>query len=266
MSDAFDQGRTGPLPHPAAHSEYAIDGRVRERAGTATEFTPGFAARHDAAAHLLQQAFAPASGFAPKAIGTVAAGPKSFSPADAGHNPTAGWNPLNPHQPPSEFLDPVAAAHTAGFAEGEAAGVAAAQQTMAQDRQLLTDLTVALGQAGRIDRERVARHLRQTVMLLVGKLVGETGVSAGLLAARVTAATDLLADAAESALLRVNPADVALLEGRLPATLFAAGDAGVARGGFVLESASTVVEDGPELWLEQLAATIDRVAVPGAPC
>lgn len=229
-------------------------------------FQAGFAARHDAAAHLLQRAFAPPSGFAPKAIGTAAAGPKSFSPADAGHNPTAGWNPLDPHQPPSEFVDPVAAARTAGFVEGQAAALAAAEETSVRDRRLLADLTVALGQAGRIDRERIARHLRQTVMLLVGKLVGETGVSGDLLATRITAATDLLADAAESALLRVNPADVALLEGRLPATLFAAGDASVARGAFVLESASTVIEDGPELWLEQLAATIDRVAVPAASC
>ena len=227
-------------------------------------FQAGFAARHTAAAHLLQQAFAPPSGFAPVAIGAPAgpSGPKHFSPADRDSNPTAGWNPLDPHQPHSEFIDPVAAAHTAGFAEGEAAGLAAAEENAARDRRLLADLTVALGQSGRIDRDRVARHLRQTVMLLVGKLVGETGVSADLLATRVAAATDLLADAAESALLRVNPADVALLEGRLPGTLFAAGDASIARGGFVLESASTVVEDGPDMWLEQLAATIDRVAVP----
>lgn len=234
------------------------------------QFTPGFAARHDAAAHLLQQAFAPPSGFAPVAIGAAAAssaaagGPKHFSPADRDSNPTAGWNPLDPHQPHSEFIDPVAAAHAAGFAEGQAAALVAVEEAGARDRRLLADLTAALGQAGRIDRERVARHLRQTVMLLVGKLVGETGVSGDLLATRIVAATDLLADAAESALLRVNPADVALLEGRLPATLFAAGDAAVARGGFVLESASTLVEDGPELWLEQLAATIDRVAMPAS--
>jgi flagellar assembly protein FliH len=120
----------------------------------------------------------------------------------------------------------------------------------------------ALGAAGRVDRDRIARQLRQTVMLLVAKLVGEAGVSAELLAARVAAATDLLADAAESAMLRVHPADVALLEGRLPDTIFAVGDAAVARGAFVLESASTVVEDGPELWLEQMAAAIERAAVP----
>ena len=230
-----------------------------------SDFTPGFAARHAAAAHLLQQAFAPTPAqFAPVAIGANA--PRSFAPADRSANPTAGWNPLDPTQSASDFLDPVKAAHAAGFAEGQAAATVSAEEAGGRDRRLLADLATALAAAGRIDRERVARHLRQTVMLLVTKLVGEAGVSADLLAARVTAATDLLADAAESALLRVNPADVALLEGKLPATIFAVGDAAVARGAFVMESASTVVEDGPELWLEQMAAAIDRVAVPGASC
>src|SRR3546814_16503454 len=68
--------------------------------------------------------------------------------------------------------------------------------------------------------------------------------------------------AAESALLRVNPADVALLDGKLPKNVFAAGDEGVQRGAFVLEAASTIVEDGPDLWLEQLGQAIDRIAVP----
>src|SRR3546814_10579014 len=72
----------------------------------------------------------------------------------------------------------------------------------------------------------------------------------------------MLADAAESALLRVNPADVALLDGKLPKNVFAAGDEGVQRGAFVLEAASTIVEDGPDLWLEQLGQALDRIAVP----
>jgi flagellar assembly protein FliH len=227
-----------------------------------SEFQPGFAARHAAAAHLLHQAFAPTpAAFAPVAIG-AGAGPKSFHPADPAHKPTAGWNPLDPDQPTNEFLDPVKAAHAAGFEEGQAAALVAAEEERARDRRLLADLVDALGAAGRVDRDRIARQLRQTVMLLVAKLVGEAGVSADLLTARVAAATDLLADAAESAMLRVHPADVALLEGRLPDTIFAVGDAAVARGAFVLESASTVVEDGPELWLEQMAAAIERAAVP----
>lgn len=226
-------------------------------------FQAGFAVRHQAAAHLLQQAFAPPSGFAAADLRAVPQ-PRHFSPADRAAKPTAGWDPLEPNQPPSDFLDPIAAAHAAGFAEGQAAATVAAEEDRARDRQLLTELGTALAAAGRIDRERVAQHIRQTVMLLVAKLVGEAGVSPELLAARVAAAAELLADAAESALLRVNPLDVALLEGRLPNTIFAVGDPNVTRGAFVLESASTVVEDGPELWLEQMAAAIDRVAVPNA--
>ena len=53
-----------------------------------------------------------------------------------------------------------------------------------------------------------------------------------------------------------------LVEGKLPTTLFAVGDASIARGSFVLESASTIVEDGPDRWLDQLTQAIERVAVP----
>ena len=108
----------------------------------------------------------------------------------------------------------------------------------------------------------MAAQLRQTVLLLVTRIVGDVGVAADRLAARVDVAADLLSDAAESAMLRVHPDDVALLDGRLPATIFPIGDASVSRGSFVLESASTVVEDGPALWMEQLAAAIDRVPLP----
>lgn len=231
-------------------------------AANTDSFQAGFAARHQAAAHLLKQAFAPPGGFAPAEPYAPPVVPRHFSSADPGTNPTAGWNPLDAGQPASEFIDPVAAAHAAGFAEGQAAASVAALEERGRDRQLLADLATALQASGRIDRERVARHLRQTVTLLVAKLVGEAGVSPELLAARITSATDLLADAAESALLRVHPADVALLEGRLPPSIFAAGDASLARGSFVLESASTVIEDGPELWLDQMTAAIERVAVP----
>ena len=227
--------------------------------GFAPGFTPGFVARHTAAAELLHQAFAPSPrGFAPVAVGT-APRPRHFSPADPGRDPTAGWNPFDPADPPR---DPVGAAHAAGFAEGEAAALAAGAERQAADRLLLADLAAALAASGRVDREAVARRIRQTVLQLVTQLVGEAGISAELLTRRIAAATELLADASESALLRLNPADVPLVEGRLPATVFAAGDASLPRGSFALESASTVVEDGPDLWLDQLTDAIDRAAVP----
>lgn len=218
-----------------------------------SEFTAGFSARHTTGA-LLDQAFAPAAGFMPADPRQRALGPRSFVPAEPGANPTAGWDVFAADAKP--YVDPVEAAR----AEGYAAGLAAAAAEAGRDQALADDIVAAL--QGRLDRDRVAQQLRQTVLFLVGKIVGETGVAPDILAGRIEAATDLLSDSAESAMLRVHPDDVALLDGRLPATVFAVGDAAVARGSFVMESASTIVEDGPELWLDQLAQAIDRVAVP----
>jgi flagellar assembly protein FliH len=238
-------------------------------------FVAGFAARHDAAAHMLAAAFAPAEGFAPRAVVRDAPapepsdGPRHFSPANPGHNPTEGWDPLDSGAEQHSFFDPLQAAHAAGYAEGLAAAATAQAEletrhaaAIARDRAMLETLAASLTADDRIDRNAIAARLRQTVLFLVTKLVGEVGVSSEMLAARVEAAADLLADASESAMLRVHPDDVALLDGRLPRTIFPVGDTQVARGSFVLESASTLVEDGPALWLEQLGHAIERVAVP----
>ncbi|MEI9850215.1 MAG: FliH/SctL family protein [Sphingomonas sp.] len=163
------------------------------------------------------------------------------------------------------FADPVAAAHAAGMAEGRAAALAEIDGLQARQAALLDQVSTALAGGAHFDRERMAAQLRQTVLHLVARMVGEVGVAPDVLGRRIGAAVKMLADSAESALLRLHPDDVPLVEGRLPPSVFPVGDPHVARGGFVIESASTIVEDGPGLWLEQLAAAIDRVPIP-PPC
>lgn len=243
-----------------------------------TEFRAGFVSRHDAAAAALAQAFALPAGFEatdpreratprrPRGFAPQEGGPRHFTPLDPATRPTDGWDPLDAsasHPDAHGFVDPIAAARQAGHAEGFAAGLAQAAADAGRDRALAEALGEALGRGDRFDRDRVGRQLRQTVLLLVDRLVGESGVAPDLLARRIEAATEMLADAAESAILRLHPDDVALVDGKLPRTLFPVGDVAVSRGSFVLESASTIVEDGPALWLDQLAQAIDRVAVPG---
>jgi len=237
-----------------------------------SDFVAGFAPRYTGGADLLARAFAAPADFAAVDVGAPApaSGPRHFSPAVPGHRPCADWDPLDPDFPAVTLAaKAIEEARAAGYEQGhadalaEAQAIAAASQAAGvRDRALLDALGDAL--AGRLDREAMADRLRRTVLMLVERLVGETGVSADLLTGRVEAATELLAEPTESALLRVHPDDVALLDGRLPSSVFAAGDPHVARGSFVLESASTVVEDGPALWLEQLGAAIDRVPLP--PC
>ena len=235
-------------------------------------FVAGLSARHDAAAHALRRAFSDRPvGFAPADLiaridsapkPARPAGPRHFSPADRDTNPTEGWDPLDPSPPATPYIDPLEAAHAAGYAEGVAATRAAVDEASARDQALLSGLLEQIQAGDRIDREAVAARLRQTVLMLVGKVVGEIGVSAELLSGRIEAAADMLADTTESAMLRVHPEDVALLKGKLPKTVFPVGDESIARGSFVLEAASTIVEDGPALWLEQLEAMIERLPVP----
>lgn len=243
-----------------------------------SDFTAGFSARHDAAAHALHHAFslgdipfspadlkARAAGIGPVGFSPHARNPKHFAPADPDANPTEGWDPFDPAAPAAEasaFVDPVSAAHATGYAEGQAAARTQSSEEGMRDRELLEALGEALRAGSHCDRDRLAAQLRQTVLHLVTRVVGDVGVSPDLLAARIAVATDLLADSAESALLRVHPDDVPLFDGKLPKSVFAVGDGEIARGSFVLESASTIVEDGPELWLEQLSQAIDRIAVP----
>lgn len=231
-----------------ARQDAAAAARARTQAGQAPGFTPA-----DLIARI-EQAFG--------AEGEAVPRPHHFSPADRNSNPTEGWDPLDADAGPSAYIDPLEAARTAGYEDGIAAATLAARAEAERDRALLGAIAASLKTGGAVDRDRLAQALRRTVLLLVSRMVGEIGVSAELLGKRVTAAADLLADASESAMLRVHPDDVVLLDGHLPPTIFAVGDAAVARGSFVMEAASTIVEDGPELWLEQLSAAIDRAALP----
>ncbi|MEH3045767.1 FliH/SctL family protein [Sphingomonas adhaesiva] len=264
MSEAFS-----PNPHPGfviglpARADAAASTRVRERSAQAiTGFTPAELIQRieeafgDDTATVVGARRHPAPANEP---GT----PRHFAPADRDTNPTQGWDPLDAQAEGATFIDPLETARAEGYEDGVAAATLAARAEAERDRAMLDTLVMELKAGGAIDRGALAEKLRHTVLALVRQVVGDAGVSADLLGTRVAAAAELLADASESAMLRVHPDDVALLDGKLPETIFAVGDAAVARGSFVLEAASTIVEDGPELWLEQLAGAIDRVAVPG---
>jgi flagellar assembly protein FliH len=235
-------------------------------------FTAGFASRQVNAAEALARAFSRGEGFAAvdpreRVKGRASQSqPRHFEPAapDA-PKPTQGWDMFDTdvEQPATGgFVDPVATAHASGYAEGLKVAREEAVAAATRDRLLMEALAGAIAGAHHFDREAFARHLRQTVLALVERMVGDTGVPADLLARRVEAAVDLLADASESAIARLHPDDLALVKDHLPKTVFAIADAAVARGSFVLESASTIVEDGPDQWLNQLHQAIDRVPLP----
>jgi flagellar assembly protein FliH len=193
--------------------------------------------------------------------------PKHFRPATPGVNPTAGWDPFDPLGEKSKASgstahDAIEAARAEGFAEGMAAAERMAAERGEADAQALARIAAGLEGMSNIDRDALAGRLRQTVLFLVTRLVGETGVSAELLAKRIDAASALLADSAEAAMLKLNPEDLPLVEAHVPAGIAATPDPAIERGGFRIETRSTAIEDGPTAWLSQLAAALDRAALP----
>lgn len=196
--------------------------------------------------------------------------PRHFTPANPGTNPTAGWDIFNPDAPdqpaepsPEEPAAPdlFATARAEGFSEGFVAGEQSAALHL-QEIEAIDRLAHALARIDSFDREAVAARLRQTVLYLVTRLVGETGISADLLAGRIEAAITLLADSSEPAQLKIHPDDLKLVEGRIPEHVRAVVDRTIERGEFRIETRITAIEDGPDAWLGQLAAAIDRTALP----
>jgi flagellar assembly protein FliH len=204
--------------------------------------------------------------------------PKHFKPAHPGANPTAGWDPFDPlgekaraaaaavpDEPPpapDPAPDPLALARAEGYADGLAAAERIAAQKLETDRAALDAIAARLAELGALERDSLAARLRQTVLHLVAQMVGETGIAADRLAARVDAATQLLADQSEPASVKLHPDDLALLDGRIPARLTAVADPALERGAFRIETRHGAIEDGPGAWLAQLAAAIERAPVP----
>lgn len=198
--------------------------------------------------------------------------PRHFRPAHPGLKPTVGWDPFDPNgeraapptpaSEPEQAFDAIEAARAEGFAEGMAAAERMAAARGQENEAALQRIAAALEALAPLEREGLAARLRQTVLYLVTRIVGEAGIAPERLAMRIDSAVQLLADSSDPATLRLNPDDFALLEGKLPARVLTIADSHVERGGFRIETRTTAIEDGPSAWLGQLAAAIDRAPMP----
>jgi flagellar assembly protein FliH len=176
--------------------------------------------------------------------------------------------PTPPPAPPPAAPEPdpaaaaLLAARAEAFAEGVSEGDRRARAELDNDRAALAALLGELG--GRsLNVIELAPILQKTVLALVGRLVGDAGIAPELIAARIDTAMAMLADATEPATVHLHPADHALASDMLPTGVAVVADAGIERGAFRLETPSTLIDDGPALWLEQLSGRLDRMMLPG---
>ncbi|MFW2829606.1 FliH/SctL family protein [Sphingomonas sp. ID0503] len=160
-------------------------------------------------------------------------------------------------EPPVPQFDE-AEVYAAGFAEGERVAREAYEASTDACAKMIAGLAGATG----FDRAALSERLRNTVLALVQQVVGECGVSPALLSQRIDRAIGMLADVTEPARLFLHPDDLAMLDGSLPGNVASVGDEKMSRGSFRLETLTAEVEDGPAMWLDQLTAALDTVALP----
>lgn len=155
--------------------------------------------------------------------------------------------------------DLLAQARAEAFAAGVAEGRRAAEQDAGIRISTLDRLAERFAAARALEPAEAEAALQQASLHLVTAILGDAPeLVRETLHARVAKATAAFARALASAELRLNPADLAALEGRVawPASLTARPDPEVPSGAFVIESPDTRVADSIADRLHRLEAAL----------
>lgn len=145
------------------------------------------------------------------------------------------------------------------MAQGFAAGIEAGRREANGERVALRVLAANLGSLKAEPTLGLGVMIAATVERLLHQVVGEVEVCRETLMDRAQAAAALIGEETRPAVLRLNPDDLARLDGaELPLPVEA--DAMLQPGELRLETADGSIEDGPGLRLERLRAALDRIA------
>jgi flagellar assembly protein FliH len=181
--------------------------------------------------------------------------------------PAALFEPVRAFEPDGRFgafaandIQHEPDAREQSYADGYSHGMtdALARARLEQDAQdtARQQIELAFAQLFDADRPRIEARLRETVLVLCDHLLAPLVTDAHALSVRITSALDLLRRTEDERVLRLNPEDVALVEGRLPRDLRVEADPSVERGGLRIEHPDGGVEDGPAQWHRMLAEAL----------
>jgi flagellar assembly protein FliH len=166
-------------------------------------------------------------------------------------NPAPSPREPDPPEPTSDH-DALAQA----FADGEAAGRAAAQSEAEQLARHQRALRLSFRALDEAALEVLARELTDTVIALCDQTLADCAVDPDRLLARCQEAARRLGGGAGDAVLRLHPDDLAMLDEAALAGWQIAPDAALERGGLRLEGADGAVADGPAEWRRAIAAAL----------
>jgi flagellar assembly protein FliH len=159
---------------------------------------------------------------------------------------------------PEAPLD-IEAVRAEAMAQGFAAGIAAGRKEAEEERLALRVLASNLECLKAEPTLGLGVMIAATVERLLHQVVGEVEVCRETLMDRAQAAAALIGDETRPSVLKLNPDDLARLDGaELPVQ--AEADPMLQPGELRLETANGAIEDGPGLRLERLRGALDRIA------
>lgn len=166
-------------------------------------------------------------------------------------DPRFGGAPVPIPSPAPE--DPVDRAWAEGFAAGEAAATEAAEARAAEAEAARAKIEIALARLDAEQQKALRRQLIETVSVLCEAALAPLTLDQDALAARVDKAAAMLARSDDYRVLRLHPADLALVAARLPEGLPCEPDPALSRGALRIETQGGGVEDGPGTWRRAIA-------------
>ena len=155
-----------------------------------------------------------------------------------------------------EGADPLARAWSEGHAAGLAEARAEAEARAAADAEARGQIELALARLDAEQTEELRQRLLATVEALCEATIAPLALDRAALTERVARAATMLARADDDKVLRLHPADLALVARNLPEGLQTIADPAIERGALRIESASGGVEDGPAHWRRAIAEAL----------
>lgn len=163
-------------------------------------------------------------------------------------------------EPESPIID-IDSLRLEAFDEGYDRGRQAALAEFARDREALAALVRSAEALQPDSNGPLAAVLSETVIRLVRQIVGEVKIDPAMLIERAEAIAELVTAEAGPARLRMNPDDIAMLDG-VDLGLPLAPDHHLESGAIILETGEGWIEDGPQVRLAKLRTQLDQMGLP----
>jgi len=152
--------------------------------------------------------------------------------------------------------DRVAEAFQAGLSEGRRAAQEEAQTALAQAAGAQRTIELAFARFDEQSACELRERLRIAVTTICQTMAGEIALDPARLSARIETAAAMLRRKQDERVIRLNPADIAHVRGRIDPGLRLEPDATLQPGQLRVEVEDGGVEDGAEQWRAALAEAL----------